>query len=184
MVILGGAFLITPGFITDVIGTAAADPADPRDVPRDRRPRSPCGAPRSRCAPSAGGRGARGAIAAAAPPTPARGYDYEGSAREVPDPERELPRPRTDGGSEPGLIAVELGAASGRCAWAGLRRPRPTIANGAATPDRHGELDAELDWARLEAMRLVSALVRGRAARSASRRSGPGRPRATTRTSL
>ena len=35
LIILGGAFLLTPGFITDIVGLAAADPADARS--RSRR---------------------------------------------------------------------------------------------------------------------------------------------------
>jgi UPF0716 protein FxsA len=90
MVILGGAFLLTPGFITDVIGALLLIPPT-RAVFRGavarmarRRAtftvrwgyRQPPGRP-----PGAGGSGDR-----------ERGhYDYEGSAREVGDADRELP---------------------------------------------------------------------------------------------
>ena len=34
LVIFGGAFLITPGFLTDIVGPAAAPPAHARDRAR------------------------------------------------------------------------------------------------------------------------------------------------------
>src|SRR5581483_7498303 len=87
MVILGGAFLITPGFITDVIGLLLLIPPS-RALFRGIAARM------------AGRRMAftlrvarwRSDRAYDGPPgrTP-RGYDYEGTAREVPESERALP---------------------------------------------------------------------------------------------
>jgi UPF0716 protein FxsA len=92
MVILGGAFLLTPGFITDVIGLLLLIPptravfrglvarmASRRAAFTIRAARWGYGAGRSR---RAGGR-------------PRGHYDYEGSAREVTDPRGEL-QPRQD----------------------------------------------------------------------------------------
>ena len=94
MVILGGAFLITPGFLTDVIGVLLLVPPT-RAIFRGivarmarRRtaftvravhwgPRRPDGGYRPTQAPS--------------------DYDYEGSAREVRESEHELPRRSGDG---------------------------------------------------------------------------------------
>ena len=95
MVILGGAFLLTPGFITDVIGAPAPDPADPGAVPRHRRPRWPGGAPPSSSGSS--GWGAGRASGGGPRREPARGYDYEGTAREVTERAR-APRPSSNGG--------------------------------------------------------------------------------------
>jgi UPF0716 protein FxsA len=95
MIIFGGALLITPGFVTDAVGLALLAPPTRAMLrgglgamarrriaftwlmsrPATRRPPSEAGRP-----PSAGG----------------RDYDYEGTAREVGDPETELPRPRSD----------------------------------------------------------------------------------------
>jgi UPF0716 protein FxsA len=94
MVILGGAFLITPGFITDVIGLlllVSPSRAIFRGiVARMARRRAAFtvrtihwGANR----PNGGYRGGE------AP----RSYDYEGTAREVPEAERELPKRSGDG---------------------------------------------------------------------------------------
>ena len=74
MIILGGALLLTPGFITDIFGLILLDPADPRRRPRLPRPAWP---------------GRRGAVAfrvaefgyAKRPgrgPRPGQSYDYEG----------------------------------------------------------------------------------------------------------
>jgi UPF0716 protein FxsA len=93
MIILGGAFLLTPGFITDVIGLLLLIPptraifrglvvrmAGRRAAFTVRTVRWGYGAGRDR---TAGGR-QRGP------------YDYEGSAREVPDDRGELPSRRDD----------------------------------------------------------------------------------------
>jgi UPF0716 protein FxsA len=92
MVILGGAFLITPGFITDVIGILLLVPPSRAFfrgiVARLARRRAAFrvgtvlwGAGTRRDQPYGEGR--------------AGPYDYEGSAREVTDPRGELP-PRED----------------------------------------------------------------------------------------
>lgn len=86
MIILGGALLLTPGFITDVAGFALLIPPT-RDVVRAVLTRIV-------------GRRVSFAWRVASPPPrpaggpyrpPARGYDYEGTAREVGEPDAELP---------------------------------------------------------------------------------------------
>jgi UPF0716 protein FxsA len=91
MIILGGALLLTPGFITDVVGFALLIPPT-RDVVRALLVRL------------AGRRigiawRVSGPVRGATPRRPGRepGYDYEGSAREVTDPAAELPGPERDG---------------------------------------------------------------------------------------
>ncbi|HMC06072.1 MAG TPA: FxsA family protein [Solirubrobacterales bacterium] len=97
MVILGGAFLLTPGFITDVIGVLLLLPptraAFRGAIARMARRRTTftvrwgSGQPPG---PPGGGD----------PAGRARGrYDYEGSAREVGDADRELPGERRDDGA-------------------------------------------------------------------------------------
>ena len=93
MVILGGAFLITPGFITDVIGILLLIPPS-RAIFRGLVARMARRRAAFRVRSRASGATARDttapeATAGAAP------YDYEGSAREVTDPRGELP-PRED----------------------------------------------------------------------------------------
>jgi UPF0716 protein FxsA len=93
MIIVGGALLLAPGFITDAVGFLLLIPPTRGllrgAVARLARRRvafawtiaSPPGAgPRSR-GPGAGPSG---------PPRRSRGYDYEGTAREVSDPSGEL----------------------------------------------------------------------------------------------
>jgi UPF0716 protein FxsA len=87
MVILGGAFLITPGFISDAIGLLPLIPPSRAIfrgvVARLARRRVPF---TIRAAGWGAGRGSR-----RGPRPAARGYDYEGTAREVNEAERELP---------------------------------------------------------------------------------------------
>jgi UPF0716 protein FxsA len=87
MVILGGAFLLTPGFITDAFGLLLLLPPT-RALVR----RALGGMARRRLAFGwtvvTPGRGA--ARGPQPPPAPEPGYDYEGSAREVGDPHGEL----------------------------------------------------------------------------------------------
>ncbi|MGH2966181.1 MAG: FxsA family protein [Solirubrobacterales bacterium] len=92
MVILGGAFLITPGFITDVIGLLLLIPPS-RAIFRGITARMARRRAAFRVVSWGAGRASR------PPPGPGGpgGYDYEGSAREIPETERELPRPRGDG---------------------------------------------------------------------------------------
>ncbi len=72
-VIFGGAFLITPGFITDIFGLAAAPAADPGRDPAPRRAADREADDR----PHHGGRPAR----------PRHDYDVEGTATERPPAE-------------------------------------------------------------------------------------------------
>jgi UPF0716 protein FxsA len=92
MVILGGAFLITPGFITDVIGILLLVPPSRAIfrglVARMARRRAAFGVRAVRWGYGTGRDHPRGE-ARTGP------YDYEGSAREVRDPPGELP-PRED----------------------------------------------------------------------------------------
>jgi UPF0716 protein FxsA len=91
MVILGGAFLITPGFISDVIGLLLLIPPS-RSIFRGM------------VAWMAGRHAAVRVVSwgsARAPrprpgPEAPRSYDYEGTAREVPEADRELPRQSGD----------------------------------------------------------------------------------------
>jgi UPF0716 protein FxsA len=94
MVILGGAFLITPGFITDVIGLLLLLPPT-RAIFRGMVARMA----RRRTAFSVrtihwGSRPSHGGYASG---EAVRDYEYEGTAREVRDPERELPERSGDG---------------------------------------------------------------------------------------
>jgi UPF0716 protein FxsA len=87
MVILGGAFLITPGFISDAIGLLLLIPVSRSVfrgiVARLARRRVPF---TIRAATRRAGRSNR-----SSPRPTARDYDYEGTAHEVHEAERELP---------------------------------------------------------------------------------------------
>ena len=96
MVIVGGAFLLAPGFITDVIGLLLLVPPT-RALLRglttqDRAPANGLhGVLAARRRPDRGrGRGP----GFGAPPPRRQGYDYEGTAREID--ETELPPPSDD----------------------------------------------------------------------------------------
>jgi UPF0716 protein FxsA len=92
MIILGGALLLTPGCITDVVGLLLLLPPTRALIRRGlgglARRHASFGW--TVAGPGTAGRGPR--------PWPPRsrgtGYDYEGSAREVTDSESELPRGR------------------------------------------------------------------------------------------
>jgi UPF0716 protein FxsA len=88
MIIFGGALLLTPGFITDVFGLALLLPPT-RALIR----RSLGGMARRRTAFTwtVAGPGTAGGRPGAWPPAGSRGYDYEGTAREVGGPGQELP---------------------------------------------------------------------------------------------
>jgi len=96
MIILGGAFLLTPGFITDIIGILLLVPPT-RAIIR----RMSAGLAKRRMsfgwtvmggpAPGSGPRPS-GPEPGPAPRRPSRSYDYEGTATEVPDDAPELPR--------------------------------------------------------------------------------------------
>jgi UPF0716 protein FxsA len=97
MVIVGGAFLLAPGFITDAIGLLLLIPPS-RALFRGIATRLALGRAAFAVRTVRWGSTARESYRARSSGPP-RNYDYEGSAREVPDHERELPGPRTDGGS-------------------------------------------------------------------------------------
>ena len=93
MVILGGAFLLTPGFITDVIGALLLIPptrAAFRGIVGRMARR------RTRFVVRGFGVGTHPPYRGTGTPGDTRRYDYEGSAREVPEAERELPRETGD----------------------------------------------------------------------------------------
>jgi UPF0716 protein FxsA len=94
MVILGGAFLITPGFITDIIGLLLLIPPS-RAMFRGLVRRVALGRVAFVVRPAQWA--SRGRDAHRGRPDQAGSYDYEGSAREVSEPERRLPRPSGDG---------------------------------------------------------------------------------------
>lgn len=83
LVIFGGAFLITPGFLTDVLGLILLLPPTRRMVRAVAR-RSI----EQRAVVTVGGAAARGRGRGAKPD----GYDVEGTAREVDSETRHLPR--------------------------------------------------------------------------------------------
>ena len=95
MVILGGAFLLTPGFITDVIGLMLLVPpsrAAFRGIVSRMAGRRAAFAVRTvRWGAERPYRGPPGG-------TPRGDYDYEGSAREVPEEGRDLPKRSGDDG--------------------------------------------------------------------------------------
>jgi UPF0716 protein FxsA len=93
MVILGGALLLTPGFITDVIGALLLIPPT-RSLFRTGVSRMAGRRATFTVRTAQWGYDRYGAQRGGAD---GRGYDYEGSAREVDDGERELPK-RSDGG--------------------------------------------------------------------------------------
>lgn len=111
MIILGGALLLSPGFITDVFGILLILPPTRalwRGLLRRLAGRHPAGKPvffiYDRVGPSRRGRGAAdgpGTGPQAASPPPRRpqragSYDVEGTAHEIPEEERHLPRGPSD----------------------------------------------------------------------------------------
>ena len=94
LVIVGGALLLTPGFITDALGVLLLIPPGRalfRGVAARMAARRASFAVRT----FRWGSAARDSRPAAG----RRGYDYEGSAREVGEREHQLPRPRPNDGS-------------------------------------------------------------------------------------
>jgi UPF0716 protein FxsA len=85
MIIVGGALLLTPGFITDVFGILLLLP------PTRAALRSFLTRRVSRRAGMAWRVTSFGSARPGRRPGPGEGYDYEGSAREVTDPAPELP---------------------------------------------------------------------------------------------
>jgi UPF0716 protein FxsA len=96
MVIFGGAFLITPGFITDFIGLLLLIPLS-RGMFRGLVARVAMG--RAAFAVRSVQWGSRARDRYRQRSGSPRGYDYEGSAREVSEPEHQLP-PRARGNGE------------------------------------------------------------------------------------
>jgi UPF0716 protein FxsA len=98
MVIVGGAFLLAPGFITDAIGLLLLIPPS-RAMLRGIVTKLAVGRAAFAVRTVQWGSKARDGYRNGRSSTSRTGYDYEGSAREVDEPERELPRPRSDGDS-------------------------------------------------------------------------------------
>jgi UPF0716 protein FxsA len=94
MVILGGAFLISPGFITDVIGLFLLIPPS-RALLRGLVSRVAVG--RTAFVVRTARWGSRAHDRYRQRPGPGRTYDYDGNAREVSEPEQRLPRSTGDG---------------------------------------------------------------------------------------
>jgi UPF0716 protein FxsA len=93
MVIVGGALLMTPGFITDIFGLLFLIPPS-RAMFRGLVTKLAAGRAAFAVSTVKWGSRAHGHYRAR---RSSRSYDYEGSAREVGEHERELPRPQGDG---------------------------------------------------------------------------------------
>jgi UPF0716 protein FxsA len=93
MIILGGALLLTPGFITDVFGLFLLIPPT-RALLRRFLARTVARRAGFAWRVTSFGSARRGGT-----PPPRSGYEYEGSAREVTDPPGELPDGRRTGES-------------------------------------------------------------------------------------
>jgi UPF0716 protein FxsA len=92
MIILGGALLLTPGFITDVVGLLLLLPPTRALI---RRGLGGLARRHASFGWTVAGPGTAGRRPGPWPPRPPRGgYDYEGSAQEVTDSDPELPRGR------------------------------------------------------------------------------------------
>jgi UPF0716 protein FxsA len=89
LIIFGGAFLLTPGFLTDIVGVVLLLPPT-RAVVRRALVRIFSRRFAVRLATRAGGRRSGGAPGPGGTPPPAGGYDVEGTAIEVDRPN--LPR--------------------------------------------------------------------------------------------
>jgi UPF0716 protein FxsA len=96
MILVGGAFLLAPGFITDVIGLLLLIPPS-RAVFRGIL--SKLAFWRAGFVVRSAQWGTRAHNRYRGRPGPSAGYDYEGSAREVGEHERELPRSGGNGRS-------------------------------------------------------------------------------------
>jgi UPF0716 protein FxsA len=94
LVIVGGAFLLAPGFITDVIGLLLLIPPSRAMV---RGILSKLAFWRAGFVVRSAQWGTRANNRYRQRPGSSTGYDYEGSAREVSEPEHRLPRPTGDG---------------------------------------------------------------------------------------
>ena len=97
LVIAGGALLLTPGFITDAVGILLLIPPG-RAVFRGVVTRMAARRASFTVRTFRWGSAARDSQRRRSA-TGRRGYDYEGSAREVGEPEHQLPRPRPNDGS-------------------------------------------------------------------------------------
>lgn len=104
MVMFGGALLLSPGFLTDIVGIMLLIPpgrALVRGLVRRAAARTPSGRPiffvydrigsRRSGGARPGGAGSTPPRSGPSDPRPSRGYDYEGSAREIHDSEGSLP---------------------------------------------------------------------------------------------
>jgi UPF0716 protein FxsA len=96
MVIVGGAFLISPGFITDFIGLLLLIPPS-RAMFRGVVTRLAAGRAAFAVRTVRWGSRARDSYRNGRSTPSGTGYDYEGSAREVNEGEHQLPRPRGNG---------------------------------------------------------------------------------------
>jgi UPF0716 protein FxsA len=94
LVIVGGAFLLAPGFITDVIGVLLLIPPSRAMF---RGILSKLAFWRTGFVVRTAQWGTRAHNRDRERPGPSRSYDYEGSAREVNEPEPRLPRPSGNG---------------------------------------------------------------------------------------
>jgi UPF0716 protein FxsA len=94
MVIVGGAFLLAPGFITDAIGLLLLIPPSRAMI---RAILSKLAFWRAGFVVRTAQWGTRSHNRHRERPGSSTGYDYEGSAREVGEPERRLPRPSGNG---------------------------------------------------------------------------------------
>jgi UPF0716 protein FxsA len=94
MIIFGGALLLTPGFITDVVGLLLLVPPTRALIRRGlgRLAKRRMSVQWRVATPGS----ARPRPGRWPPPAGGRGYDYEGTAREVTDPDPELPRGRDE----------------------------------------------------------------------------------------
>lgn len=113
MIIFGGALLLSPGFITDVLGILLLLPptrAIWRGMLKRIAGRHPAGKPvfffydrtTGRRGPAAGPRPTGPASGpAGGRPRPRGTYDVDGTAHEIPEDERRLPQNTPDAGSEP-----------------------------------------------------------------------------------
>jgi UPF0716 protein FxsA len=114
MIIVGGALLLSPGFITDVLGIALLVPPGRAGISwllKRAAARTPQGRPvlfiYDRIPGMGRSRGARSGAEQRPPPRPPRSpasrpYDVDGSAREIDESEYRLPEGERDGGGERG----------------------------------------------------------------------------------
>ena len=176
MIILGGALLLTPGFITDAFGLFLLIPPTRallrRFLTRSVSKRAGAAWKVTSFGSARAGAARRGPVS----------YDYEGSAREVAE---DPPRAARDQNRrrEPWLTSSRSSRRTG-CASPGIaRRSRRSRrwSPAARPPSRAGELEGSLEPG-FSALRVITgATAEGAAARAAARPGLPA-PRTTTRT--